>query len=411
METTPAIASLPLTVERFGIIARYVVYAVAASLFLSGYIHGEMSDFVAATIIVVVHNGFAHGVFWTRRYLYFFGKLNFAIYFAEANLVTLLTGAESSEAYILYHLFIIGFSAYKRSLRAVIGVALLCMASYSVVILDEWHYVGIDMPAGVIVIKLMSILVCGWLVGALAQLLGQAEERTMRQAHQLAASEGTLRTILDSTGEPILVFDDNEFITEANEQAAVFLGLGREQVLGQRIRAYLFDDGTLPHKFAHLRTRGESRGEEVVVDAHGEEHAVEIVVRSFMGEHKRYYVALLRDITDRKNLQEATRLTHLRLERLTTELRQIDRLKTGFLTSISQRLRSPLSAVAGYVEMLLEEELGEINPDQRKALQTCRRSLLSVFKLVDESLDLHRLESRRERLADSSREHDPRDGP
>ena len=52
---------------------------------------------------------------------------------------------------------------------------------------------------------------------------------------------------------------------------------------------------------------------------------------------------------------------------------------------VSQKLRSPLTAILGYMDLLLDEELGELLPEQRKSLQTCRRSTLRIFKLLDES--------------------------
>jgi signal transduction histidine kinase len=162
----------------------------------------------------------------------------------------------------------------------------------------------------------------------------------------------------------------------------------------------------LAHKFANLRTRGRVQSEEVLVNAEGEERTVEMVTRSYVRDDTRYHVAIIRDISDRKDLQEATRLASIQLERLNIELRQVERLKANFLASISRNMRSPLSAVSGYVEMLLEEELGEVNTGQRKALQTCRRGLLRVFRLIDEALDLHRLETKRSQLAARSNSTD-----
>jgi len=387
--------NLLLLVERVGMFARYLVYGVMAPAYLLGFVKGNTRDFIVLTALVFLHNAYSHTVFLTKRYDAFSGRLNFFIYLVEATLVTHFSGHESSDAYIVYHLLIIGLGAYTRRSRTTAIATFLCMLSYAGVIGLEWYRVGLALPWGVIIFKLMSIGICGWLVGKLMQRFGSIETTAVQQAEALSASETMLRTILNSAGEPILVFDDHEFITEANDQAAAFLAVPRAQLLGQRIRAYLFDDGTLPHKFASLRARGEAQSEEVVIDARGEEHSVDSVFRSFMREGNRYYVALLQDITERKNLQEATRLANQRLERLNAELRQIDRMKGEFLASISQNLRSPLSAVSGFVEMLLEEELGELNPDQRKALQTCRRGIIRAFKLVDEALDLHRLETKR----------------
>jgi signal transduction histidine kinase len=158
------------------------------------------------------------------------------------------------------------------------------------------------------------------------------------------------------------------------------------------VRSFLFDDGTIPQKFAAMRRRGFFNGEQLVIGPDGEERAVELIIRSFTRDDKQYYVALGHDVTPQKELQEATRQANLRLERLNRELRHVDQLRTGFLSTISQKLRSPLSAVLGYIEMLLQEELGDLTKDQRKALQTCRRGTLRAFRIIEETLAVRKEE-------------------
>ena len=107
-----------------------------------------------------------------------------------------------------------------------------------------------------------------------------------------------------------------------------------------------------------------------------------------MRNQQRFFVVVAHDITERKHLQEATHLANVNLERLNRELQQVNNLKTGLLTAVSQRLRSPLTAILGYLDMLLNDELGPLPPEQRKILQNARRTTLRVFALIDEALDV-----------------------
>ena len=98
-------------------------------------------------------------------------------------------------------------------------------------------------------------------------------------------------------------------------------------------------------------------------------------------------MALLHDVTEQKQLQEATRVANVELEKINRELQRVEALRNEFHSTISQRLRSPLSAILGYTDLLIGEELGELNASQRKAIQTCRRSVMRVFNLVDEAFE------------------------
>ncbi len=400
---------IPLAIERMALAIRYVTYFLLIALVGLGYITGNRQDIATITALLVFHHAFVHTVLWTKRYDLLFTRFNFLVNFIEVSAVVVLTGADTSAAYLLYFPFMVGFSAYERRFRRVLFNAFLCMLSYILAVLFETWNVGLEEQTGVLIVKVLYILFTGWLVAVLSERLRKAEENESSHAAQLASSEATLRTILDNAGDPIIVFDENEFIAEANARASEFLMVPPDKLVGQRIRAFIFDDGTLAHKFANLRVRGEGQSEEVFLNAEGEERSVDMVVRTYVRARNRYYVAIIRDVTDRKELQEATRLANAQLDRLNSELRQVERLKTNFLTSISRNMRSPLSAVSGYVEMLLEEELGEINVEQRKALQTCRRGLLRVFRLIDEALDLHRLETKRSQIAASREDTAPRD--
>ncbi|NUM54923.1 MAG: PAS domain S-box protein [Candidatus Hydrogenedentes bacterium] len=392
--------SLPVTVERSALIMRYLIALIIGPIFLLGYFGGEYFDFFVITGMVMAHNLYVHVVLWARAYRLFFTRTNFFIYLVQISIIMAITGGESSDAYLLYHLLIIGFSAYDRRFGRVITATLVCLAAYIVVILIEKYRSGFSLTLGAVVVRLLSTFIVGWMIASLSERLRRAEVTAAEQTAQIAASEATLRAILNSAGDPIVVFDDNEYIVEANERASEFLGVPRVQLVGQRLRAYLFDDGALPHKLADLRARGQAHTHEIALPRSGEERAVDMIARSFIREGVRYFIVLLRDVTYQKNIEEASRVLEARLEKLNTDLRQLDRHKSEFMHAISAGIRTPLAAVAGYVDMLIDGELGDVNPDQSKALQTCRRALQRVFRLVERTIDAYSPRFGRESTAD-----------
>lgn len=377
--------TLVIGVERMALIMRYLVYLMLASLLLVDQLPGNWLNLIIVTAAIFLHNGFTHWVLWQRRYSLFFSKSNFLIYLAEVSLVVGFTGADRSEAYVLFFFLIIGFSAYSQRFRTIMAVAVLCCVLYTAIMAIAEAVHGTEMPMGAMLVKVLAIFVCGWLVASLSRLLQRAEANAQLRANALAASEATLRTILDTTADPILVYDEREFIVEANTSACRFLATPRESMLGKRIRIFLFDDGTLPQRWASLRARGEYQGELIMVDAEGGEHSVDLKARSFVREHERYFVCVARDISEQKDYQEATHLANENLERLNRELRQLNDLRAGFLGKTAQKLRGPLAPLLGYLDLLINEELGDITEDQRRALHTCRRSALRLLRVAEET--------------------------
>ncbi len=72
-------------------------------------------------------------------------------------------------------------------------------------------------------------------------------------------------------------------------------------------------------------------------------------------------------------------------------LRQIDRLKSEFINTVSHDLRSPLTAILGYVDLL--ERVGPLNDAQREFVQRVQVSVESITNLVNDLLELGRIEA------------------
>lgn len=72
-------------------------------------------------------------------------------------------------------------------------------------------------------------------------------------------------------------------------------------------------------------------------------------------------------------------------------LKEIDRMKNDFINTISHDLRSPLTSVLGYMELI--ERTGSLNVSQSEFLGRLRASVQHMTSLVNELLDLGRLES------------------
>ncbi len=78
---------------------------------------------------------------------------------------------------------------------------------------------------------------------------------------------------------------------------------------------------------------------------------------------------------------------------LYSKIQEATRLKNDFLAGMSHELRTPLNAVIGFSEMLLSENFGKINEKQRKFLTNISVSGEHLLRLVNDLLDLSKIES------------------
>ena len=74
-----------------------------------------------------------------------------------------------------------------------------------------------------------------------------------------------------------------------------------------------------------------------------------------------------------------------------TYFKELDRIKSEFVSTVSHDLRSPLTAILGYVELL--ERVGPINERQRNFIQRVQTSVRNITELINDLLDLGRIEA------------------
>jgi len=99
------------------------------------------------------------------------------------------------------------------------------------------------------------------------------------------------------------------------------------------------------------------------------------------------------DITDRKQAEEKLQHTNEQLANANAELARATRLKDEFLANMSHELRTPLNAILGMSEGFQEGVFGVINEQQAKAIATIERSGRHLLELINDILDLSKIES------------------
>ncbi len=75
------------------------------------------------------------------------------------------------------------------------------------------------------------------------------------------------------------------------------------------------------------------------------------------------------------------------------ELKENDRLKDELVQNVSHELRTPLTFIRGYVDLLVDGEMGELAPEQLRALRIVADKTGEVTRLVEDIMSLQRIDS------------------
>ena len=201
---------------------------------------------------------------------------------------------------------------------------------------------------------------------ALGDWLRREVKRTtasLEQKAKISESErAKLEMIVSNIQDGVLVLDDHHHIILANQTIYEMFGLNGEPILGRYVK------DVIPN--ADLSA---------LIDR---AHAGALKYHEINFDDGRVFNA---QYTPLQRIGSAVTMQDI------SYLKEIDRLKSDFIHTVSHDLRSPLTAILGYMELV--ERVGALNDSQREFLGRLRASVQHMTSLVNELLDLGRLES------------------
>jgi len=184
-----------------------------------------------------------------------------------------------------------------------------------------------------------------------------AIERT-RAEQALRASEARLKAVLHSALDAHVAMDDTGRVASWNQQAESMFGWAEREVLGQRLADIIVPHAHREAHAAGLRrflTTGEGpilnqRIELTALRRDGSEFPVELAVAPVRVGTSWLFSAFVRDITARREAEEALRVSEVQL-RQAQKMEAIGRLAGG----VAHDFNNVLTAIFGYVDILREE--------------------------------------------------------
>jgi PAS domain S-box-containing protein len=122
------------------------------------------------------------------------------------------------------------------------------------------------------------------------------------------------------------------------------------------------------------------------------------------GPYQGNYIVIVNDVTERKQMEMALEAERTSLARRVEErtaalsaanvrLVKANQLKDEFLANMSHELRTPLNSILGVSEILIDKVYGELNDKQLKSLTTLHRSGEHLLSLINDILDLSKIEA------------------
>lgn len=207
--------------------------------------------------------------------------------------------------------------------------------------------------------------------------------------------DGSSRTVIP---DMIVLSDPAGTILYISPSAEATLGWEADQLVGTRqIDLVHADDRAAAEVYAAALAVGPEVTGEYRLRRHDGSHVwMEFTRRALHDRATREMIGIhttARDITPRRAAEAEREARAKELDALVDELRELDRMKTNFVAQVSHEVRTPLTNIAGYVELMLSARVTELAPEQRKMLEKIERNAQRLTTMVEDLLTVGEIES------------------
>ena len=271
-----------------------------------------------------------------------------------------------------------------------LGPGLLAMAfgAAAAVLLPLWSTVG-DKFGVADALNLCVFLVVSLLIALITEALDRVNRALGTSLEEELRAEAEIRSVVDNVVETLLLVSPEGRVVSVNHRLEDLFGVPASQVEGKTVEEL---QPLIERIFAEPEVvTAQLAASERDGDAASGVRSTAILTQTWPQERQLALFATPVRIEDRE-------LGTLYGFRDVTQERELDRMKTEFVSQVSHELRTPLTAIQGFTDLMLDGDAGEVNEEQAESLGIVKSNADRLVALINDLLDVSRIESGRIKL-------------
>jgi PAS domain S-box-containing protein len=218
------------------------------------------------------------------------------------------------------------------------------------------------------------------------------EQQVLTQAEHI----GKLSRAVEQSPSTVVITDRDGNIEYVNPKFSLLTGYTPEEALGQNprvLKSGLMDPTIYADLWQTISSGREWRGELLNRKKNGDLYWESASISPLLGASGEItnYIAVKEDITHRKASELEIRELNRSLAARADELEAVNSDLEAFNYTVSHDLRTPLTTIGGFAQLLLKKHDIARDPESRDFLQTICRSVERMEELIESLLELSRL--------------------
>ncbi|MGZ3196485.1 MAG: PAS domain S-box protein [Croceibacterium sp.] len=270
--------------------------------------------------------------------------------------------------------------------------ALVFKASRGIEDIYELTYIrkdGTRLPAVVSVTALRDVqdVIIGYLLIGTDNTARKLVEEEQKQSDQrLRDQQFYTRSLIESNIDALMTTDPLGIITDVNKQMEALTGCTRDELIGAPFKDCFTEPDRAEAAIKRVLSEKSVTDYELTARTRdGKQTVVSYNATTFYDRSRTLQgvVASARDVTERKRVEQE-------LQQAKAAAESASRTKSDFLASMSHEIRTPMNAIMGIADLLAKTSL---SPEQDKYVQIFRRSGDNLLNLINDILDLSKVEA------------------
>jgi len=282
------------------------------------------------------------------------------------------------------------------------GVAPICMVLIQKTFLGGWEPVIINSPAVVMLLACMIYMILTFAKAGMENhsvngALFRSREDLKQAYEHMARQQAEMRRLSQvalKANDTVIITDPQRRIVWVNEAFTRHSGYTPEEAHGRYVAELMTQNDPEIMKNDSIdraaATGGRFRGEVQSIRKDGSHYWLDVNLFPIFGDdgEVEFFVTIERDVTEARKVAKDMAEARAQAEAGA-------RAKAEFLANMSHEIRTPLTGVMGMAELLAETDLDD---EQRRYADTIRGSSLSLMAIINDILDLSKLDAGRMEL-------------
>jgi PAS domain S-box-containing protein len=231
-------------------------------------------------------------------------------------------------------------------------------------------------------------------VWAMSSREREYSELLRRAAQRDATHERRYRELLDNSSDIVYTHDLQGSLITWSKAGEIITGYTQREISGRNLMELVpteHREGVRNLMRAITEGRGSETFELVIQAKQGALVILDVSTRAITQEGRKVGVlGFARDITARKNAEEALKRSEFEAQRAREAAEAASKAKSEFLANMSHEIRTPMNCILGMTELALD---GPLTAEQREYLELARTSTGSLLTIINDILDFSKIEA------------------